>query len=230
MFDQKIQDIKSRLYHHGSVIESEEWQSKKMDIQMRELIGVTLKSAFSKDLDMLRSDIRPNLPWADVHFEERVSGIPHNPPPSHKIWPFAQNQNKEFTPEGAFSHTYPERMWGYKGNLGSVVELLKKNRETRQAYLPIWFEKDTGNIDGVRVPCTLGYHFLIRNNFLYLFYDIRSCDIIRHFRDDIYLAIRLGLWVIEQVDPCIEPAMFVMNIHSLHCFEREKSILLNKKF
>jgi hypothetical protein len=32
-------------------------------------------------------DIQPNLPWAEDHFQERISGMPLNPPPSQAWWP-----------------------------------------------------------------------------------------------------------------------------------------------
>jgi hypothetical protein len=69
---------------------------------------------------------------------------------------------------------------------------------TRQATFPIFFPEDTG-ADGRRIPCTLHYHFLLRNNQLHLWYPIRSCDLVRHFRDDLYLACRLLLWVLEEL-------------------------------
>lgn len=129
----------------------------------------------------------------------------------------------------AFSHTYPERMWpkrandghthavahkeeflGHEtldnfgirfdyGDLQDVVNQLIKSPYTRQAYLPIWFPEDTGAVHGKRVPCTLGYHFIIRDGALDISYFMRSTDLLRHFQDDIYLAGRLAQWVVNKV-------------------------------
>lgn len=125
----------------------------------------------------------------------------------------------------AFSHTYPERMWpkhaeglpfwdnegswGDKlpahgirfpyGDLNDVVNQLSKSPYTRQAYLPIWFPEDTGAVHGKRVPCTLGYHFSIRDGVLNITYFMRSTDLLRHFQDDVYLACRLAQWMVEQL-------------------------------
>src|SRR5918994_728289 len=63
------------------------------------------------------------------------------------------------------------------GDLSDVVDLLIRNPLTRQAYLPIWFPEDTGAHHRMRVPCTLGYHFMVRNNQLSCRYYMRSCDL-----------------------------------------------------
>lgn len=194
----------------------------------------------------LKSEINPNLPWADEHFEERVSGKPLNPPPSHVHWPFASKKNQDHLNNNKFSHTYPERFWPKElveepwqgvqgirynyGDLTDLVELMNKDLETRQAYLPIWFPEDTGAVAGQRVPCSLGYHFIVRENYLHMNYYIRSCDFIRHFNDDIYLACRLNHWIVNELmqlqpNKIIKPGIFNMYITSLHCFFKEKEKL-----
>lgn len=210
-------------------------QSKTIEVE-----DISFKMHIPQGVKALQEEVEPNLPWAEDHFEERVSGIPHNPPPSSSWWPFAQNNNEEFKSDKKFSHTYPERMWpkwvaawpysdglelnhGLRyelGDLDDVVHLLKERPGTRQAYLPIWFPEDTGAVDGQRVPCTLGYHFLIRNGGLKIVYYIRSCDFYRHFRDDVYMAARLGQWVAEKVEAKVDN--LVMHISSLHIFEAER--------
>jgi thymidylate synthase len=80
--------------------------------------------------------------------------------------------------------------------------------------------------DGGRKPCTLGYQFIMRGGSLHCFYPMRSCDLIRHVRDDMYLAVRLMLHVLDQCRhratnwPWVEvkPASLVMHMTSLHCF------------
>merc|ERR1712167_60985 len=105
----------------------------------------------------------------------------------NEYWPFAQKNNKQFKKAKKFSHTYPERIWppskkGIRfryGNLDNIVELFNKDKLTRQAFLPIWFPEDTGAVHGERVPCTLGYHFIIRDGYMHVNYYIRSCDYLR---------------------------------------------------
>jgi hypothetical protein len=200
--------------------------------------------------------VRPNLPWAEEHFRERVSGVPYNPAPSHVRWPWAQHNAKHQDGAQQFSHTYPERFWpkhahqhkvprgemhnqtcdGLRGiryaygDLMDVVDLLDRSLYTRQAYLPVWFPEDTGSQEQVRVPCTLGYHFIVRPQAgsgqapidrLHMVYYIRSCDYVRHFRDDIYMAGRLAQWMAEMLNGrghTVFPDSLTMHITSLHSF------------
>lgn len=191
-----------------------------------------------------------NMPWAEDHFQERVSGKPLNPPPSEAWWPYAVQGNAAHKAGTKFSHTYPERFWpkhaehsyhevdgwGFNrersgirypyGDLRDVVDLLVKEPFTRQAYLPVWFPEDTGSVHGQRVPCTLGYHFMQRHGYMDIEYHIRSCDFIRHWRDDVYMAGRLLQWVCEEVSAKAERTVFprslIMNIGSFHIFEGDR--------
>jgi thymidylate synthase len=216
---------------------------------MRELLNVYFQVKLTgrggpEDLKYYQRDIGPNLPWADRHFElERVSGEPINPGETWKEWPYAHSADKFRRAGECFSHTYAERYWPKEangellgdlrplqgvrylyGDLNDVVRLLVREPLTRQAYLPVWFPEDTGVVHGERVPCTLGYHFMRRNDELSVFYPIRSCDFVRHFRDDLYLTVRLLLWVLyeaRKLDPTwnsVRPGIFTMWIGSLHCF------------
>lgn len=224
-----------------------EWQAIQADIPQADTVELEDVS-FEMEIGLgsgnwpvewLQDVIRPNMPWAEEHFQERVSGIPHNPPPSHVRWPYAQKSNNEHMANQQFSHTYPERFWpkwagqdnevhqGIRypwGDLSDVVRLLQERPGTRQAYLPVWFPEDTGAVSDQRVPCTLGYHFLIRDNKLKVVYYIRSCDFFRHFRDDVYMAGRLAQWIADQL-PNVVASKLVMHISSLHIFSAERGII-----
>jgi hypothetical protein len=195
--------------------------------------------------------ISPNLPWAEDHFQERVGGKPLNPPPSNAWWPFAQNGHADHVDEtGKFSHTYPERFWpkhagedlvtwndepvthvGIRfqyGDLSDVVNRLISSRMTRQAYLPVWFPEDTGAPEGERVPCSIGYHFMIREGRLHVSYTIRACDFMRHFKDDVYMAIRLAQWVRHEVDMDFDELKMgdlTMHIGSFHIFNGDRPMV-----
>jgi thymidylate synthase len=157
-----------------------------------------------------------------------------------------------------FDHTYPERFWPkhaghdhdalgarwrdaidatcggtpgirfHYGDLSDVVDLLVRSPLTRQAFLPVWFPEDTGAVDGQRVPCTLGYHFMQREGRLSCRYYLRSCDLYRHLSNDVYFAARLTEWVADKVwqktrdrpqKVSMRPGGLVMHISSLHSFE-----------
>lgn len=197
--------------------------------------------------------------------KERVSGDPINPGTTWRIWPYARSADTHRRPGGKdpqFDHTYAERYWpkfagkteggileetppesevrwGCRfpyGDLDDLVEVLLEDPLTRQAYLPVWFPEDLGAARlKKRVPCSLGYHFLRREDRLHVLYPMRSCDFIRHFRDDVYLTIRLLLWVLEQcqlADPRnwdhVTPGRFTMVISSLHMFKRDRELLVRR--
>lgn len=240
-----------RLYDFGQICKTEKWQGvniiDKPEYTFLELLNVYFQAPIGEE-KYLKAMIKPDLPWADEHFEERVSGISYNPPPSHKNWPYAKSENKEFMEGEIFSHTYPERFWPKRagandledrfgiryhyGDLEDVIKLLCNEPYTRQAFLPIWFPEDTGAIKGQRVPCTIGYHFIMRNEYLHIIYYIRSCDYLRHFRNDIYMACRLLYYVLEQMNGAlgldIKAGLLSMQIVNLHIFAQEKRLLLNK--
>lgn len=200
-----------------------EWQSQQIEQKMFELLHVVVDMPIPETAEEAGIMTGARLPWAEDHFLERVGGEPLNPSPSEQWWPFRKKNaegetNKDHKSEGeAFSHTYPERMWpkhteltyenslggntrGLRfeyGDLGDLVKQLHKAPLTRQAYLPIWFPEDTGAVHGKRVPCTLGYHFIIRNGKLDVSYFMRSTDLLRHYQDDIYMAMRLAQWVVD---------------------------------
>lgn len=224
-FKELFDEFQTDLLYEAPV-EVGEWQSQKIDMPMRELRNVSFSWRFPDSAQELALQTGAHLPWAEDHFAERVGGQPLNPAPSEAWWPFVQKKagssNGEHKSEGeAFSHTYPERMWpkmanggqfddtagvgphhGIRfdyGDLQDVVNQLIRAPYTRQAFLPIWFPEDTGAVHGKRVPCTLGYHFAIRDGELDITYYMRSTDLLRHFQDDIYLGCRLAQWMVEKV-------------------------------
>lgn len=113
----------------------------------------------------------------------------------------------------------------YYGDLADLVLLLKENPRSRQAYLPVWFPEDlTAAVEGERVPCTLGYHFMVTpDQKLDCMYPMRSCDFIRFFRDDIYMAGRLMQWIGEQIK--VDAGVLTMHIANLHAFVGDQMFL-----
>jgi hypothetical protein len=265
-FGQALATLVERLRNTWPV-HTGEWQAQDTSANKLaatyELMDVTVHTGdMNASPEEMRKYISPNLPWADLHFAERVGGEPVNPPPSHKLWPWSKYNSNHQDEEEKFSHTYPERMWprwaaidprynnlrsalgkemssmrGLRfryGDLNDVLQLLIDRPLTRQAYLPIWFPEDTGAVEHQRVPCTLGYHFMIRDNKLSMRYYLRSCDLIRHFPDDYYLAARLMYWMHEcineawdreQNESSVTPGSMTMYISSLHAFVGDKAKL-----
>ena len=226
------------LYIDGEVIENPRWQSVDTIQSMFEIRHQFLKMNMPSTKEALQSQCKADQPWAEDHFQERVAGYPRNPGNEYKNWPYYDHSkdNKRFKPE-TFSHTYMERYWPsrelkgirYKyGDLNHLVERLNNDPLTRQAYFAVWYPEDQVDI-AERVPCTLGYHFMVREGRMDVTYHIRSCDIRRHFKNDIYLTIRLAQWVAEKVNFKVNLRNLYMWIGSLHCWEMEKGMLKKGK-
>ena len=231
--------------------------SKKPEASMHEIRYFGFETDMpTEELGYYRELIEPNLPWADDHFLERVCGEPLNPGVQWAKWPWGQSAAKFRDGNNQFNHNYMERYWPryagmtalgkmsgimvegpglnerrgirYRyGDLNDLLEQLRIEPLTRQAYMPIFFPEDTGVANPDRKPCTLGYLFMMRNNRLDVTYYIRSCDYVRHFRDDIYMTVRLVIWMLERLREKDErwrdvtPGLFRMDIGSLHLFRND---------
>lgn len=267
-FNALMQTLEYQFEVNAKKVHTQRWQgvdvSKKPDMATRELLNISMSVSLPdiEDLNHYREDIKPNLPWADDHFEERVCGMPLNPGKTWKSWPWSLSADKfrklgndpyVQTQEPIFNHTYMERYWprharqlpnqerrqgigwGY-GDLSDLILLLAAEPDTRQAYIPIFFPEDTGIGDGGRKPCTLGYQFILRDNRLHVYYPMRSCDIVRHLRDDIYLTVRLLLWVLNKcrlLNPqawrYVTPGTYTMHCTSLHMFENDWTAFIKRR-
>jgi len=266
-------------FRDAPLVHTERWQS--VDISqmphmaMRERLHFSFQlPLLTEDLQFYRDTIKPNLPWADNHFEQdRVSGMPLNPGKTYQDWNPGQmaggnNSSTHLRDGKQFDHSYAERYWPCRagltiggvlngddefkvlgsghhgirfryGDLNDLVTVLSQEPLTRQAYLPVWFPEDLGAIvdKRARVPCSLGYHFIMRDGSLDITYSIRSCDVHRHFRDDVYLTIRLLLWVLDQCRLAaperdwadVQPGQLIMHITSLHMFQADHKRIYKEK-
>lgn len=243
----------NRIIHHtfanGKETKAGLWQATSIYKDQLMLVYRNVTFTVSVNGQAMLDNLGADVEWAEEHFQERISGVPSNPGESYKRWPY-----NTFTPENdpymhgeEFSHTYQERFWpkeagtgkpfmgdnfhvGIRYNLGDlndVIRQLKDNPLTRQAYLPIFFPEDTGAIHKQRVPCTLGYYFWIEDNKLHMNYIIRSCDVLRHLRNDMYLTARLLQHVAYKLQ--IESGELTFIIFNLHLFKNDKYALIKKE-
>lgn len=231
--------LAERMIGHGIPIQRTSWQSTSAPSPAYEMANVLLEFSVPDSICQWQEACRPDLPWSETHFQERVSGKPLNPTPSYPDWPWHSREEADrfIRDGGKFDHTYPERYWPDRmdnclndwgadsmdgaGNLADVAKLLRKDPWTRQAYLPVWFPEDTGTQHGQRVPCTLGYHFVRNKTQLDINYFIRSCDLTRHYLNDIYMTGRLLQWMVERVqnsEGLPYPGTLTMFVSNLHLF------------
>lgn len=258
-FEDLAKDVHA-AFRQAKIVRAPRWQgmdvSGKPDMETLELLNHTSTLWLpDEDLAQYRRDIRPDLPWADDHFEERVSGYPTNPGTQWAKWRLGKSAEGSLDPDGRFNHNYMERFWPkfarmvpkaevpgviplglFKrkgilydyGDLRDVVGLLARDPMTRQAVLPMFFPEDTGNVHRGRAPCSLTWHFILRDGLLHCVYSLRSCDVTNHWRNDIYMAIRLMLWVLQELraiapDKWEDVTLGYLTTHitSFHCFRGE---------
>ena len=180
----------------------------------RELINYSFCIVNVNDINKFAKKVKCSKKWANAEFNERVSPEFINPGLAwehrDKVWFEYLVKNN-----GKFAYTYNNRI---RTQLNNVINELGKNQNTRQGIISI-FEptKDSDNIGTDRIPCSMYYQFIFRDNKLHIIYNMRSCDYNLHFRNDMYLAIKLLNHVAEKTK--LEVGNFYMNIGSLHIYK-----------
>ena len=219
------EEVKRDLAEMGIIVHPKSMQDKVVegneDYATRELQNYcyTILNAKSSDVEGVIQ------PWADMEFAERVTDPfangqePNfvNPGEAYKTRPDVWN---EYMHNGKFAYSYNERIW-LNNQLTKIINRLMEDNDSRQLWLSIWSpEKDTDKLGGVsRVPCSLGYNFQFRDGKLNMHYVMRSCDFNTHFRNDVYLAIRLLEYVAQRAG--MEVGNFTHTMFSLHVYKKD---------
>lgn len=184
-------------------------------------------------------DLSPTQPWADAEFAERISDRNLNPGDAWKlrrdVWAeFLEGRERN---AGHFAYTYSERLsrrqaqWrlgrsggadefqGVSTQLEQLVANIRTYPHNRNHLLSIWDRTDLWRVGEHRVPCSIFYHFLLRDGELMMHYVSRSCDIMTHMENDLYLAARLQALVAEQTQNQV--GRFVATFDSLHSYAKD---------
>lgn len=163
------------------------------------------------------TDLEPIQPWADAEWADRLSGIRGHPVNPGEAWKLRSDL---WTPlleeDGRFSYTYSERL---AHSVPPVIFELYERPTSRQAYASVWDPRLDGFMMGTRrVPCSLGYHFMLRNGALDVTYTMRSSDFATHFDNDLWLALKLQTFVAEKINQPVGTLTHV--VHSLHTYAK----------
>lgn len=129
-----------------------------------------------------------NWKWCFQELFDRMSGILGAP--SHCQNPgLAYNYRpvwkKKLQKEGGtFDYAYGNI---YKIQVPAIIAQLKKQKTTREAIINIWQKEYLINQSNFnRRPCTLTLHFILRDNKLHLFVNMRSNDAINLLPYDVF--------------------------------------------
>lgn len=194
----------------------------------RELIGYSYKvsQADAKLVDMVKvfypKEYKSIIEYCELELQDRLCGEARNPGIAHKsrysLWEqFLEN-------EGKFSYTYSCRISDpalKKNQIQNVIDELKQSPDSRQAIVQIFnYLYDDENIGGKRrIPCSMHYQFLARNNKLHGIYVMRSNDLLIHFCVDIFLSCKIQEYIAKQLN--LDVGSFTYFGGSLHCYLKD---------
>jgi thymidylate synthase len=217
-----IREVERDLFEMGIRYQSDTVQDKQVGNDPRyrtiELPGYAYAlTGFDRgQLEQMVTYMGNNLEWAKAEEVERL-GLDDSTcdPNPGKAWLIDEKKWEQFMRDGLFSYTYAER-WLHQ--LPYIINELNRRPNSRQAIMTMYdVHQDMMNWGGRdRVPCSLTYQFLIRNNELTLIYNQRSCDFMKFFSTDVYITVGLLNQMAEWTNS--KPGRLIHFIGSLHAF------------
>lgn len=115
--------------------------------------------------------------------------------------------------------------YGYRiaKGLQTIVDKLRKDKDTRQAVLTIYnYECDLLNYSGRDVPCTIALQFMLRDNQLQLIVTMRSNDAILGMPYDIYNFTNIQEVIANSLG--VNVGTYVHQVGSLHVYQENFEI------
>lgn len=235
-------EIARDLKEMGIRVENKSMQDKKGSFPTLELInyGYTVTQPERLDLD-------PVQPWSDAEWADRRAAIMGQVSPlgtawelrrdAHMNWedfleydgaPIPQGMTleecRQESPEAVgdplrLAYSYGERL-ALNDQVMKVIRELRVNPTSRQLYVAMWDpHQDIDRIGVRRVPCSIGWHFMMRGGLLHLTYTMRSCDFVTHWQNDVWLALKLLDFVCTKTGN--KPGQFSQFIYSFHVYEKD---------
>lgn len=212
-----VPTLKSELLLNGSTFGTARRNAVEAKGTCRELIGVSFRIYDWSDRDEMLKLNHLNKVFLDLDVQDRLdmTTVAGNNPGKAVAMDTSGVLKPYLNEAGKLRYTYSERMY-YQ--IQPIIDLLKEHPDTRQAYLSIWDpeqEKDVFERD--RVPCSLGYHFLVRDGKLVMLYYMRSLEVTTCMGNDIYTASKVLEFFADQIG--VEPGYIEFMVSSLHFFE-----------
>lgn len=231
-----IQEIDRELKVSGITVPVKHYQNQELtgeNQNTKELIGVNfvISKPWLKKREMLdfmfKGEADQIEKYCQQEYFDRIDRSGLNPGNSYKIrmdlWQKLMSKK-----DGAkFDYTYSERI-NYSSQLDNAIAALKDDENTRRAMIMIFRPEDTNESSGfqTRIPCSISYQFLIRNNKLMVIYYIRSNDYFKHFPIDIWLTQAMQMYICDQLQD-VYPGLKVGSLNyyagSLHAYNEDLS-------
>ena len=185
-------------------------------LQKREMLEFLFKDEAQRIEDYCKQEIL-----------DRIDRRGLNPGNSYKIRMDLWQKLMSKKENDKFDYTYSERI-NYSRQLDNAIAALKDDEHSRRAMIMIFKPEDTMESSGfqTRIPCSVSYQFLIRNNKLMVLYYIRSNDYFKHFAIDIWLtqAIQEYVWTqLQDTYPGLKIGPLNYYAGSFHAYHEDLS-------
>lgn len=185
-------------------------------LQKREMLEFLFKDEAQRIEDYCKQEIL-----------DRIDRRGLNPGNSYKIRMDLWQKLMSKKENDKFDYTYSERI-NYSRQLDNAIAALKDDEHSRRAMIMIFKPEDTMESSGfqTRIPCSVSYQFLIRNNKLMVLYYIRSNDYFKHFAIDIWLtqAIQEYVWAqLQDTYPGLKIGPLNYYAGSFHAYHEDLS-------
>lgn len=204
-----IQEMDRELKVSGITVPVKHYQNQELtgeNQNTKELIGVNfvISKPWMKKKEMLQFLFKEESgkieKYCEAELLDRVNRQGLNPGNSYKIRMDLWQKLMSKKDGEKFDYTYSERI-NFHSQLDNAIQALKDDIHTRRAMIMIFRPDDTEESMGyqTRIPCSISYQFLIRNNKLIVLYYIRSNDYFKHFAIDIWLTQSMQSYIVRSL-------------------------------
>lgn len=232
------EETKRDLFEMGQPVVVQSMQNKVGKIETIELVayGFQVKAPWNSEAEFKyirnafdEAEAIRVCNYIEAEFAQRTAQEPSNPGFAYMSRPSTWEQ---FLVNGRFHYTYSERL---VPQMARTIKELSDRPGTRQAIMtihsnlnatPTLFDDavelsaDALRTGGAgRVPCSMYYQFIRRDNRLDMVYTMRSCDLLTHHPIDIMLAARMHLRMATVLDLTI--GMLTYFTGSLHAYKED---------
>lgn len=221
-----VKEVERDLYEMGTVYQTATVQDQHVednpDFQTKELCGYAyMLLDFDEDslVEMAKYSgyLDGKESWLFQESDERLFKTPSPVEPLNPGNAWKQNKElwEKFIRNGVFSYSYAER---WQAQLPYIIRELQTKPNTRQAIMTMYDRhEDMLNWGGYdRVPCSVSYQFMLREDKLVVIYNQRSCDFVKFFGADVFFTVQLLQYVARKIGK--EPGQFIHFLGSLHAF------------
>lgn len=131
-------------------------------------------------------------------------------------------QYKTYSNDDIIYGGYGPRLFNMNGELNQiqlVIDLLKKNRTTKKAVIQIYDACDLTKTHAKDIPCTCTLQFLIRDDKLHLFANMRSNDAYKGLVHDVFCFTMMQEIVARVLN--VEVGYYHHFVSSMHIYQKE---------